>query len=350
MNAYLMFRDRDFAPDQAPPPLHGDLAQDLGVEHVLRVMARDDPFLLAVARTALFSSLTAVDDIVYRQRVLDDCLRHPAAVEEMYRIAVAAIEGERRIWRTTFRFAGATLSSSLEALRLFVGLLKALRGVADGEAHAFRSDGFGRFFAMLRQELDDAYFAKLEGHLDRLRFRHGVLVSARLGKGLRGVDYVLRRPRPSAPGWRQWVPLLAALAGRADATLIVADRDEAGARALSELRDRGIDLAANAVAQSADHILGFFVMLRAELGFYLGCLNLWRALTGQGEPVCFPEALPADRLALSCRGLYDVGLRFRAAGPVVGNTVRGDGKTLVMITGANQGGSPHSCAAWGWRS
>jgi hypothetical protein len=42
------------------------------------------------------------------------------------------------------------------------------------------------------------------------------------------------------------------------------------ARALSELKDRGIHLVANAMAQSADHVLSFFEMLRTELAFYMG--------------------------------------------------------------------------------
>jgi len=107
---------------------------------------------------------------------------------------------------------------------------------------------------------------------------------------------------------------------------------------LGELRGRGIHLAANALAQSTDHILSFFRMVRAELGFYIGCLNLQRRLTEKGEPVCFPEALPAGRPVLSCRGLYDVGLSLSVDARVVGNEVHADDKWLVMITGANQGG------------
>jgi len=30
----------------------------------------------------------------------------------------------------------------------------------------------------------------------------------------------------------------------------------------------------NALAQSTDHILSFFAILRTELAFYVGCLNL----------------------------------------------------------------------------
>ena len=44
---------------------------------------------------------------------------------------------------------------------------------------------------------------------------------------------------------------------------------------------RWINLVANALAQSVDHIKSFFVMLATELGFYIGCLNrvTYRKLT-----------------------------------------------------------------------
>ena len=54
-------------------------------------------------------------------------------------------------------------------------------------------------------------------------------------------------------------------------------------RTLSDLTSRGLNGTANALAQSADHIRAFFEMLRAELGFYLGCLNLRDRLTANGR-------------------------------------------------------------------
>ncbi len=107
---------------------------------------------------------------------------------------------------------------------------------------------------------------------------------------------------------------------------------------MSELKDRGINLAANALAQSADHILSFFTMLRTELGFYIGCVNLRGRLAEKDEPVCFPVPSAPARPVLSCRGLYDVGLSLSLEERVVGNDVDADAKLLVMITGANQGG------------
>ncbi len=114
-------------------------------------------------------------------------------------------------------------------------------------------------------------------------------------------------------------------------------RDEAGAQALGALRNRGIGLAATALAQAADHVREFFGMLRAELAFYVGCLNLHEELARRGEPTCMPvPATQARRWA--CRGLYDVGLALTLDQRVVGNDVDADGRDLVIITGPNTGG------------
>jgi DNA mismatch repair ATPase MutS len=114
-------------------------------------------------------------------------------------------------------------------------------------------------------------------------------------------------------------------------------------RTLSDLTSRGVNGTANALAQSADHIKDFFQMLRAELGFYLSCLNLRDQLIAKGEPVCFPDPADlvtggAEQARLSARGLYDACLSLSIDTSPIGNDVDADGRQLIMITGANQGG------------
>ena len=334
MKAFLMYRDKDFELEGGLPPNERDLTQDLGLEKLFHAMSLGDKFLFDVAQKAVLSSLKDPQEILYRQQVLKDCIEQPSIVREIYAIAVEAIEKERKVFRSFFRYPEAVLHRSIEVLELFVGLLKKLRYIADEHADKFQSEGFATLFEMLKRELDDEYFNSVEDHLRQLRFRHGVLISARLGKGNKGIDYVLRKSRDTKRGWRQLIPF-----GQDSAyTLVIADRDENGMRALSELRDRGVNLAANALAQSADHILSFFAMLRAELGFYIGCLNLRGQLAEKGEPLCFPQPLAPGRAVLACKGLYDVCLSLSMEERVVGNDVDADGKLLVMITGANQGG------------
>lgn len=85
-------------------------------------------------------------------------------------------------------------------------LLKRLRRVADEHAPDFRSEGFRALCAMLAEELDDEYFRVVEDHLRQLRFARGALISARLGRGNKGKEYVLRKPGKPERGW--WQQLL----------------------------------------------------------------------------------------------------------------------------------------------
>ena len=114
--------------------------------------------------------------------------------------------------------------------------------------------------------------------------------------------------------------------------------DEHGGAALGQLRDRGINLVANAAAQSADHIDSFLNVLRTELAFYIGCLNLYEQLAPIEEPISFPLPVVHNERRHSFTGLYDICLALTMKQRVVGNDVNADGKDLVIITGANQGG------------
>lgn len=332
MKPLLLHRDRDFDPHQQLPPNAQALTQDLGLDKLFDVMAAGDRFLFEVAKQAVFSCLADPAEIVYRQHILNDCLEQPSTVREIYDIAVETIVEEKKTLHFFSKSPDLVLHRAVEALRLFVGMLKRLRRVADEHADEFRSEGFTAFFEMLTKELSDEYFHTIEEHLTQLEFRHGVLISAQLGKGIKGIGYIVRRPQQPKGGWRQRISI------KSRYTVVIADRDEAGAQALAELRGRGINVVANALAQSTEHILSFFTMLRAELGFYLGCLNVHRQLTDKGEPVCFPTPVGSGRSVLSAHNLYDICLTLRMAERVVSNDVSANDKRLVMITGANQGG------------
>jgi len=342
VNVFLMYRDRDTGPEERQPLHRSALIQDLELETLFKAMASGDGFLLEVAKESVLASLREPEAIIYRQQILSDCLRHPDIVWQMYGIAVQAIEKERKIWGGMFaRYPDGLLRRSLEVLGIFVELLKLLRDTAAAQAAKFESEGFTRFFRMLADELSDEYLAKLKGHLRQLEFRKGVLMTAEFGKGNKGTNYILRKPTNTKQTWidqlQIWMQRLTSKEASAY-VYEIPDRDEAGFRALSELRARGIGHVAAALAQSTDHVLSFFTTLRLELGFYVACLNLQDRLAKKGEPICFPEPLPMGTAVFSSRGLYDVCLSLNLGGRAVGNDIAGNGKLLLMITGANRGG------------
>lgn len=336
MKAFLMFRDRNFQLEQRLPWNEEALTQDLELNTLFGAMAQDDEFVFKVARTAVLSGVANdVETILYRQQVLRDSLKNPSVVMDLYRIATEAVEQEKKVFGFgLYDYPAGVLHRSVEVLKLLTRMLERLRKIADDHSDKFESVGFRSLFRMVRNELDDDYLAKVREHLRELEFRDGVLMSAELGEGNKGTNYVLRRPNEKRQGW-----MMRILSKKPPAyTFRIPERDENGARALSELRDRGIVLVAKAAAQSADHIRDFFAMLRTELAFYVGCLNLYHRLTQKGECTCFPQPGPADDRRLSFRGLYDVCLALSMERRVVGNDLNADNKGLVIITGANQGG------------
>lgn len=334
MKARLMYADRDFVTEREPRASEAELIQDLDLDTLWRVMAQRDEVIYESVRAAILDGVSTVEEVRYRQAVYADCRARRDVVQEIYALANEAIAEKKKSWRGLGINANSgepLLHSSLKELEMFVGVLRRLRRLTEEHDSQFESEGFTRFFATLRAELDDAYFDEIDVHLRNLRFRGGVLASAQLGNGNQGVGFVLRAPARSGLFHRPTVK-------KPSFSYTVPREDEGGHQALSNLRSRVVSLAASALAQSADHIGSFFVALRRELGFYLGCLNIHDALLARELPVCVPDPFPSGSLVLKSAGLYDACLPLRSTSEVLGNDVLADDKPLIVITGANQGG------------
>ncbi|HUB70596.1 MAG TPA: hypothetical protein VL984_09250 [Acidimicrobiales bacterium] len=347
MKAHLLFEDRDLALDvqfsrrdgftvKGPelPTRAAALVQDLELTTVLRAMAGKDPLVFDVAKLVLLSSLAGPAQITYRQDILFDCIAHPEVARELYGIAAGALVKESEIWSPFLNDPPYLLDHAVKVLEVLLVQLKQLRKIADDNVAKVTSKGLTTLFSMLQAELSDDYFGEVEEHLKKMQWKTGVLSSARLGKGNRGSGYVLRSPNRTKRTWKERV----GLGPRTSYSFEVSPRDEAGFRTLTELKGRGLNLAANALSQSSDHVLSFFALLCGELSFYVGCLNLHDQLVAKGEPVCAPMPLPPERDALSYQGIYDVSLALRSGERLVGNRADAEDKSLIMITGANSGG------------
>ncbi len=333
MKAYLMHPDRDFDLEAQLPANADALERDLELPTLYDAMARGDDYLRSVARSGLLLGLTDPDAIRYRQRALADCLEHPTVIRQLYALAVKGVDTKRDARFFWFRDSpDSVLQKSVGMLQMLTDVLRELRRIADDHSSAFCSQAFTELFATLQRDLDDAYLQTIDHQLKQMRFRDGTLISATLGRANRGTNFVLRKPQPRRLIERITAP------GRAGYSFTIADRDEYGMQALAELRGRGVNHVANALAQATDHVLSFCKTLRAELAFYVGCLNLHEQLTAKQLPTCFPTPEPTSSQHTSARSLYDAALAFHLSASIVGNDIDADGTRLMLITGANQGG------------
>ncbi len=342
MKAFLLHRDGDFDLERPLPANEGDLCRDLELDTLFETMAANDPLVFDVAKKALLAATSNdVATIKYRQDALKDCLSNPDAVRQLYGLAGEAFLRLKKVWPRFREYPTGLLDDSVSRMQVLIEVLKHVRGLADRHSIDFRSEAFSNLFATLQRELDDDYFKLVDRQLKRLKFRDGVLTSAGLGKGLKGQNYILRRPLERGDWFTRFRRAVEKAVHRRppDAyTLYLAPRDEQGARAMSELMDRGLGLAADALAKSSEHVQSFFRVLQRELAFYVGCLNLHERLLELRAPFIFPEPSDLGAPRFSSRELYDVCLALSMKGRPVGNDVAGDGKSLIIVTGANQGG------------
>lgn len=333
MKAHLLFPDDDLDLRLEPLDHEDDLARDLGVDLLVEAMANGDEWFAEVARSVVFHSVVDDNVVAYRQAVLQDCLRNAALVREMYDLSVSALLTQRKVWRTG-RHPDSILHGAVQSIELYVDDLRKLRRFADAHAARFVSPGFVSFFTTIGQELDDAYFDEIDRHIQQLGFRRGVTLSAQLGLGNKATRITLRDNPPPAGGWFK----RATAKSPEHYSFRIPERDDAGFRALSDLRGRAVNEVANAVAQSADHITDYFSQLRAELAFYLGCANLHARLKEHDRPICWPKAHSLGTPSIHARNLCDAGLCLRTTDDVVGNDLDMAKAPLVIVTGANQGG------------
>jgi len=272
--------------------------------------------------------------IQFRQDVLKDCLANPAIVRQIYELAVEPFSREKSLFFGVYgRDPSSMVSSSVRTLQSCLDVLRRLRHACEGPRKSFASQGFSRLFDTLERNLDDAYLKSAGADLNNLTFRSGLLLTAQLGDGGKGVHTMLREPQARDLSWLRRL----VTPGPQSFTLHLHPRDLAGAYAFGELKNRGLGLISDALAQAAQHVLGFFKALRTELAFYVACMNLHERLDHIGESTVFPKlADPSGRF--ECQDLRDVCLALTMGRTVVGNDVNANAKPLVIITGANRGG------------
>ncbi len=341
-------RNRSEHRESSPePPWNAEaLIRDLELDTLFSAMAGNDDLIFEVAKRVILNGTNMdLETIRYRQDVLQDCLKCPAVIRKLYAVAAEAVEkrNQQYLGAALRRLPDWLLRDSIELLENLLDSIGELRKISNLHANEFSSKGWTAFFAIIQTELSGEHIACIKYHLSQLKLRNGLVLSARLGEGNKGTDYVLHLPPARKGTWLgrlivKWHKRFFARQQRGVYDFSLSPHDESGARILSDLKNRGIGIAADALGQSADHVRNFFSVLRVELAFYVGCVNMYEQLMKKKGVFLPPSPMPAEECRLSFRGLYDICLALRLDRCVIGNDTNADTKNLLIVTGANQGG------------
>jgi DNA mismatch repair ATPase MutS len=336
MKPHLLYRDKDFDIKAALPWNAALLTGDLELQVLFDCMSARDDLLAEVVQKVIHSSAgNNAATILYRQAILKDCISLREIVQEIYHLSISAIESRKSSWLGIFTsHPMSVLSASVGMMHIYAGYLRRFRTIAEEHSGKFQSEGFLQFMRTLQVELDDAYFDAINDNLAQLSLKGGILAGVHLAEANKGAGYCLQRYEGKERKWwhRFFPPKTEGY------HFNIHPRDESGIRALQQIEDEIVNRVGNALAQSNDHILQFFTLLRQELAFYLGCLKLYDRLKELRAPVTFPVVMSPGTFTHTAKNLYDPCLALSMGKQVVSNNLNADRRRLVIITGANQGG------------
>ena len=319
----------------APPIGYGDTVfDDLGLHRVIDIAGGGDDFVTGAMRSTILHAVADPTVIAHRHAVLTDCCTHPDLTREVYAIATTA-STVRRWPSRAGRRAGGTLVLAAAPFAAQLELLRRLRTLLHHHASGLSATGWTELVATTAR-FDDAYLDAVCTQLTTLQLEHGIEFDASLGIGNTMTDIVLREP-PRTRRVRRGFPRTA------DVFEAIVDGDSNN-DPVTALKDRALQALADVVSGAADELHHFFTRLREQIAFYLGCLTLRDHLDRAAVPYCLPHPHPPGAPLLRCRGLRDITLTLTtppagsATTPVTGNDLDADGRTLLVITGANNGG------------
>lgn len=338
MKVQLLFENEERRPIQPDHEEH--ILQDLNLEVLFQAMSQNNFFLYETAKSVVLSGVTDIGTILYRQEILKDCIKNPAAIQEIYDIAAKAVLDALRYREYTQPNYARIVPVSVRVLKS-VGLLEILvqrveklKCLLRSKEKCFQSRGLTSFCKRIQEVFPEPFFSQVKKNIADLNYLcegGRLILGAKIGKGLKGAGYVLRelcrldqaKQRKYAKGslWNE-----------------IALNNYSLASSAREIEDAGLIRILRLVNHFTATMMRFFETLQFESGFYTGCVNLFLTLCEIGVPFSFPHPQAMGEKHLSFRGLYDLSMALNERKKPVENDLSAIGKKLIVITGANQGG------------
>lgn len=364
------------------------IVKDLGLSVLFQVSSRNqepkkgtvqradeaDRYLGEMLKKVMMVPLATKEEIYYRQEILKDCMENKEFIESLYGISKDMTFrwealGKQQLDKPGSRDKSANLLSRIEILHLFVNTLsriKALcrrydtgaaidRGITSGN---LASPGLVGFCRRLEEEFGDEQEERIRGILSDIIFYcdgqeeyspagsgskkesiSRIVLDCRVEAGMKlggisleevsTIERKLRRRR-SDKSFRE--KMMTAFAQ--EPTLILKDVDLL--EDLKQLNEQITAYIMESFRPMMEELKDFFEELYAQTAFYQACSNLFTRCEHSRIHLCFPEVRSREQLHF--QGLMEFCMAVYRGQVPVGNDCDVDGKRLLVVTGANQGG------------
>lgn len=373
MNVNLLYSYKDWTSIKTYFDWRG-IIKDLGLEALFDAAKKDsvvrssrvvyaeheDPFLAQTMRRVMSVPLDRKEDVLYRQEILQDCLRKEEFVGKLYVLASRILADWEKLGRqknhTGVQDTKAELITDIQVLRLLLSGMSDVKRLLAENLDGLSSRGFLSLYERIEQEFSEEAQVKLEKILQDLSFytdtslqkaernvftsnRPRIRIDFGIADGLKFGDMKLESMETRVKAYTNPYGIAAKIQGQISGI---------APQFISLYKNPSLqEDAANLEYQTANYVMSccrgvltsfgyFFDQLRLQAGFYLGAINIRHQMKRYQLEDCIPEV--GGKASLLYVELKEAVMSMAQGGKTVGNTGNLDGKMLAVITGANQGG------------
>lgn len=337
-------------------------AKDVVYDHgKVKYIQREDPFLVNTMKKVMMVPLHNTEEILYRQAILQDCIIREGFVCELYDMVVNMLEkwdqmGRKSSDKTGNRSPVANLIDDLRVMKLFTDSLSQIKLFLGENIDRLSSKGFQSLYERLCQEfsneleqslyqiLNDVSFftdvSNLEAQRNRPTVNHPqITFECGIGDGLKFGDFKLEGVATRVKKYRNPNNALVKLQGYVGNLT----PDSFSAQKSTDVRDQATDLEFQIVSYVyasctpfINSFYHFFDQLRVQLAFYRGAINIKHHIQRFRLGWCMPVVGSRDTMCF--QELKEVVMAMEQRIDTIGNSCDMNGKMLMIVTGANQGG------------
>ncbi len=336
MKSWLLYADRDMD-SQSAYAFQNDIAKDFNMEIIFKTMGRDNANIKMAVRKVMLTPLHTEEEVKYRQAILQDVINTSEGCQAIYHYAelmCATMDGQ----------AGgkseSPTSQMIQKLHLFqgmVGVMIEIRSILLENKKNIQSAGM----LSLMERIQNIDWDDLKQRCKDMNFMSpgGTLtLNMSLGEGLK-MDHIVIKESHGGDKNRESsaVKGIKKMIHKVTGQNVVYLETEALVKSSDEMKNAVMQHLLHYYDEFIDELKYFFKNILTELGFYLGCDQLYKRFEELGIPFCMPSVSTEDK-KLHFESLYELTLAIYTRQIPVPNDMAQLDKRLYVITGANQGG------------
>lgn len=302
-------------------------------------------------------------EIYYRQGIIRNGMEQGEFTRSFYELSSRMMQkweklGKKEMDKPGSREKGVVLLSSVKLLSLYVDSLAELKALLREYKEKLTAKGWKRLCANIEQDFNDEFEDSVRDILEDMRFFYDngekeergdllgkkvslakVLMEGDLSGGgkfgtmkLAGVETVSKRMRKRKAQKTLLESYVTAFAS--EPTIIV--KEDVTLEDLARLETAVVDHIMSYFQNFMSNCRAFFEELYVQSAFLMGCFNLYTRSMRTGLEMCYPKVCEPENLRFE--NLTEFSMATYKREVPVGNDCVIDGKMLLIVTGANQGG------------